>query len=85
MSVALAQGDVNTAAIVTALEHSGYAGWYVLEQDAIFAGPLDGRTGEAGTTRPETDVRASLDHPFALADGIDKQAAKTTSGGEPRG
>jgi inosose dehydratase len=85
MSVALGQGDVQVATIVTALEQSGYAGWYVLEQDAILAWPPDGRTGEAGTTGPETDVRASLDYPFALADGIDKQAAKTTSGGEPRG
>jgi inosose dehydratase len=82
MYVPLGQGDVDIAAIVTALEHSGYAGWYVLEQDTILPGPPEGTTGGAVTTGPEADVRASLDYLFALADGIDKQAAESTSGGE---
>ena len=38
----LGQGDVDIAGIVRALESSGYAGWYVLEQDAVLpAEPTD--------------------------------------------
>ena len=56
---ALGQGDVDVAAIVTALEGAGYAGWYVLEQDTI----LDAEPVEGGATRPPVDdVRVSLDH-----------------------
>jgi Sugar phosphate isomerases/epimerases len=53
MYVPLGYGDVDVVAIVTALEDAGYAGWYVLEQDTILAGPPDGE----GTV---ADVRESL-------------------------
>jgi inosose dehydratase len=58
--VPLGQGDVDIAAIVGALEDTGYAGWYVLEQDTI----LDGDPGDAG---PLDDVEASLDFLLGLA------------------
>ncbi len=54
MYVPLGEGDVDVAAIVTALEDAGYAGWYVLEQDTVLAArPTD----EDG---PARDVRTSL-------------------------
>lgn len=39
----LGAGDVDIGAIVTAVERSGYEGWYVLEQDTVLAGePAEG-------------------------------------------
>jgi inosose dehydratase len=55
MYVPLGEGDVDLAAIVTALEDHGYAGWYVLEQDTILAAD-PGADGEP----PVEDVRTSL-------------------------
>jgi inosose dehydratase len=52
---ALGAGDVDVAGIVSTLEHDGYVGWYVLEQDLVLAEePKEG----AG---PVLDVRASRD------------------------
>lgn len=56
----LGQGDVDVAAIVGALEDSGYDGWYVLEQDTI----LD---ADPGTDGPVAQVEKSLDHLLGLA------------------
>ena len=50
----LGQGDVDIAAMVRALEASGYQGWYVLEQDVM----LDDRPEDDG---PAGNVRESLD------------------------
>jgi inosose dehydratase len=51
----LGQGDVDVAGVVTALENSGYQGWYVLEQDTILlAAPTD--------EGPVADVRQSLEY-----------------------
>lgn len=59
----LGRGDVDIAAIVGALEGAGYAGWYVMEQDAVLAAePAEG----AG---PVADVRASLDFLRSLPEG----------------
>ena len=58
--VPLGQGDVDIAAIVAALEDSGYAGWYVLEQDTILAGEPEG-------DGPVTDVEASYFYLLGLA------------------
>jgi inosose dehydratase len=60
MYVPLGEGDVNIAAIVGALEDSGYAGWYVLEQDTILRGPPQGEG-------PVADVQTSYDYLLALA------------------
>lgn len=49
----LGQGDAGIAAVVRTLETSGYAGWYVVEQDVVLAGAGDGEAALA-------DVRASL-------------------------
>lgn len=50
----LGKGDVDTEALVGALERQGYTGWYVLEQDVkLSAEPAD--------EGPLRDVRASLD------------------------
>jgi inosose dehydratase len=51
----LGDGDLDIAAIVTTLEHTGYRGWYVLEQDCA----LDIEPGPHGG--PFTDVRRSLE------------------------
>jgi inosose dehydratase len=52
---ALGAGDVDVAGIVTTLEHDGYAGWYVLEQDLVLAEEPPAGAG------PVLDVRASRD------------------------
>jgi inosose dehydratase len=65
MYVPLGAGDVDIAAIVTALERSGYAGWYVLEQDTI----LTGAPADTGVD-PAADVSASLRHVLAVAEGL---------------
>lgn len=61
----LGQGDVDIAAIVGSLENAGYDGWYVLEQDAILAGPP-----AAGDQGPMADVRASMEHLLAIAGSL---------------
>ena len=50
----LGQGDANIATIITTLEHAGYGGWYVLEQDTVLV--ADPPTGHG----PISDVLASL-------------------------
>jgi inosose dehydratase len=50
----LGQGDVDLARIVSTLEGHGYAGWYVMEQDAVLAAEPEPGGG------PVADVRASL-------------------------
>ena len=52
--VPLGAGSVDVAEFVTVLERAGYAGWYVLEQDAM----LDADPGDE--VGPVADVRASL-------------------------
>ncbi|PZS14645.1 MAG: inosose dehydratase [Pseudonocardiales bacterium] len=57
----LGAGGLDIAAILTALERSGYSGWYVLEQDcALDAEPAPG----AG---PALDVRRSIDFLTSVA------------------
>lgn len=56
----LGRGDIDIAAIVSALEDAGYDGWYVLEQDTI----LEGDPGVGGPVR---EVEESLDHLLALS------------------
>jgi len=58
----LGQGDVDVAAVVGALEASGYRGWYVLEQDTI----LDGPPADEGPVRA---VRESLTYLEGLSGG----------------
>jgi inosose dehydratase len=52
---ALGDGDLDIAAIVTALEDAGYRGWYVLEQDCA----LDAEPARGGG--PVLDVQRSVD------------------------
>jgi inosose dehydratase len=49
----LGSGDVDIEAMVRTLEGSGYAGWYVLEQDVMLDGPEQGAA-------PYADVERSL-------------------------
>jgi len=49
----LGQGDVDIAEIVRLLEVGGYTGWYVMEQDAVLAGPPE-------QDGPPADVLASV-------------------------
>jgi inosose dehydratase len=51
----LGAGDLDIAAIVTALENAGYSGWYVLEQDCALYGEPDPGAG------PVLDVRRSVE------------------------
>lgn len=55
MYVPLGDGDIDIAAVITDLEHAGYAGFYVLEQDTVLAGEPEHEAG------PMADVRRSLD------------------------
>ncbi|WBQ03855.1 sugar phosphate isomerase/epimerase family protein [Kribbella sp. CA-293567] len=59
----LGGGDIDLATIVSALEKSGYDGWYVLEQDTM----LTGRPDDDG---PLADVRASIGHLRRIAEEI---------------
>ncbi|HET7303557.1 MAG TPA: TIM barrel protein [Segeticoccus sp.] len=59
----LGSGDVDVAAIVDALEASGYAGWYVLEQDTVLSGPPGG-----DGKRAIDDVRTSVAYLRDLAE-----------------
>jgi len=63
MYTPLGQGDVDIAAIVTALRENGFDGWFVLEQDTI----LDAEPVEGG---PLDDVIASLNHLQTVLAGI---------------
>jgi inosose dehydratase len=56
----LGRGDIDLAAIVTALEKVGYDGWYVLEQDTILQAQPNG-------DGPAVDVRTSIDHLRSIA------------------
>lgn len=70
MYVALGEGDVDIAAIISALEDSGYTGWYVLEQDTILPGdPGDPATPE-GAGDPVADVRTSVAHLTRIAESL---------------
>ena len=53
---ALGRGSVDVAGVVRQLEASGYAGWYVLEQDTT----ID--EVEAGVANPAADVKSSIDY-----------------------
>ncbi len=77
--VPLGVGDVDVAAIVTALEEDGYAGWYVLEQDTIL-------TGDPASTGvdPLADVRASVAHLAEVAAAVGAADTGTTSTGGGR-
>ena len=59
----LGAGDIDIAAIVSALESSGYDGWYVLEQDTIL-------TDHPDDEGPVADVRASIAHLRAIAESV---------------
>lgn len=59
----LGGGDIDLATIVSALEKSGYDGWYVLEQDTILAE----RPSDDG---PLADVRASIEHLRRIAEAV---------------
>jgi inosose dehydratase len=68
MYVPLGEGDVDLAAIVTALEDAGYAGWYVLEQDTVLTGaPSATGPGERSGSGAASDVETSLDFMYVLA------------------
>jgi len=67
----LGAGDVDVLAIVTALERSGYAGWYVLEQDTILhADPAEHPDAPA----PLADIRASIEHLRRVAQALEAGA-----------
>jgi inosose dehydratase len=51
----LGGGDIDLTTIVSALEKSGYDGWYVLEQDTAL-------TGATPDDAPRRDTARSLDH-----------------------
>ncbi len=52
----LGEGDVDVGGVLDRLEGSGYAGWYVLEQDSVVEGePPEGEG-------PVVEVRKSLDY-----------------------
>jgi inosose dehydratase len=86
--VPLGDGDVAVDAIVTTLERSGYAGWYVLEQDTALPGsdprsPTD--EGDPGVEEPAVedapvdagprqDTARSLARLAAIATALDPTA-----------
>lgn len=61
MFTPLGEGDLDIAGIISALESSGYTGWYVLEQDAALS------TTPTSGTGPISDARRSVDFLKALA------------------
>lgn len=75
MYVALGEGDVDIAAIVTSLEGAGYEGWYVLEQDTILVGDPQDPTTPKGAGDPVADVRTSVAHLTEIAAGLESADA----------
>jgi inosose dehydratase len=66
----LGQGDVDIASIVGSLEHGGYQGWYVLEQDTILARPVHPGLAQLRDQAPMADVRASIEHLFTIVQAL---------------
>lgn len=62
MYVPLGDGDIDVAAIVTALTDHDYTGWYVLEQDTAL-------TEGASADTPRRDVARSIDHLGMISTG----------------
>jgi inosose dehydratase len=62
----LGSGDVAVGEVVEALEGSGYAGWYVLEQDLVITEPAPSGQGPAG------DVQASIEYLRRVGAGLAK-------------
>jgi inosose dehydratase len=56
----LGTGDIDITGIVRVLEHGGYQGWYVMEQDTVLRAEPEPGAG------PRADVRASVDFLNAL-------------------
>jgi inosose dehydratase len=52
----LGQGGLDIEAVVRRLQETGYAGWFVLEQDMALTGEPDAAGG------PSTAARQSLDY-----------------------
>jgi len=65
----LGDGDVNTERVIGLLEKSGYAGWYVLEQDIMLTGEPEEGEG------PIDDVRKSLNFVRRVLDGEEGERA----------
>jgi inosose dehydratase len=63
MYTPLGRGDIDVAAIVTALRNYGFDGWYVLEQDTILG-------AEPGDEGPLRDAIASVRHMQAVLAGM---------------
>ncbi len=64
----LGQGEVDVAGTVSALEHGGYAGWYVFEQDVAIS--YEG----LAAAHPDQDVQASIRF-------LESVVARSTPGG----
>jgi len=71
----LGAGDVAVDEVVVELERSGYAGWYVLEQDTAILGA----TPAAGEG-PVDDVRRSIAFLRGVAAKVDSRLAAATEG-----
>ncbi len=65
----LGDGDVDIERVIGLLEESGYAGWYVLEQDIMLAGEPEEGEG------PIDDVRKSLNFVRRVLDGEEGERA----------
>jgi inosose dehydratase len=70
----LGRGDADIAAIVAALEHAGYDGWYVIEQDTVLPEPPHEGTG------PRQNAAESVDYLRGLAPRPDRREAGTPAG-----
>jgi inosose dehydratase len=62
----LGSGDVAVGDVIGALEGSGYAGWYVLEQDLVITEP------EPLSQGPAADVQASIEYLRRIGAGLAK-------------
>lgn len=68
----LGAGDVQVGEVVLTLEHAGYGGWYVLEQDTAIVGAVP-PPGEG----PVDDVRRSVEFLQAIPTGTASSASAT--------
>jgi inosose dehydratase len=66
----LGRGDVDITSIVGSVEHGGYQGWYVLEQDTILARPVHPGLAQLRDQAPMADVRASIEHLFTIVQAL---------------
>lgn len=78
----LGEGDLDVEAVVRTLERDGFAGWYVLEQDAVLADDPAPGAGPGGDARTSYEYLRRLEGELGPPDGIRERDARARAGKE---